>query len=212
MPGSDRFPAKILRLIGAIAIEHSRADNLLTIHLSLIYCRQIALGWPLFADAFFGKKVELLKKAVAELTPEEDDPGFLPRSKYHNALDLLSKLKGVSEHRNDLMHGIVQIADDRDVAVLRRPNRKAGGLNLDESTLSRVLADLRTIPGELALQILAIEADVRAREQAETARLKGSKIEIRTRLVTGRIGNRSFSQPRSTRKVIPPANNSEDVG
>jgi hypothetical protein len=29
MPGSDKFPPKILRLIGAIAVEHSEADSLL---------------------------------------------------------------------------------------------------------------------------------------------------------------------------------------
>ncbi|MGA9067833.1 MAG: hypothetical protein ACLQPN_09220 [Bryobacteraceae bacterium] len=204
MPGSDKFAAKILRLIGAIAVEHSGADFLLTFLLSQIYCREMTLGSNIFREMFFGKKVELLSKAITQLTPEKDGKGLLPRSEYKNALDLLSKLREAGKRRNDLMHGIAQAATDGDFAVMRRPNKKGGGVDLDEHSLNRILGELRTLPGKTALQILRIEKDIRDRQEAKASQLKGSKIQIATRSVTGRIGNRTFQELRSTRKTIPP--------
>jgi hypothetical protein len=207
MPSSGEFPAKILRLIGAIAVEHSEADFLLTFHLSHIYCREMSLGWHIFGELFFGKKVELLRKAIRHIMPEKDEEGFLGRSEYESALDLLSQLKELSERRNSLLHGIAHIESDGDIAVQRHPNKKHGGVNLDERSLNQVLDDLRMLSAKLALQATRIGKDVRNRQEAKASELKGSTIQITTRSITGRIGNRTFQKLRSTRKVVPPGIN-----
>jgi hypothetical protein len=52
----EDFPPETLQLIGALALYHSCADDSLTFFLTVFHSRHFTLGYPLFAELFFGAK------------------------------------------------------------------------------------------------------------------------------------------------------------
>ena len=103
----EDFPPETLQLIGALALEHSSADDSLTFFLTVYHSRHFTLGYALFAELFFGRKVDLLREALFHARSGPADPEGLPDSEYAELLKYLSELKALGQRRNDIMHGAV---------------------------------------------------------------------------------------------------------
>lgn len=196
------FTPETLQLIGALALEHSSADDSLTFYLTVLHSRDFVLGYPLFAELFFGRKVDLLREAVAHARSGSADAEGVPDSEYESLLKALSELKVLGQRRNDIMHGVVCLPElPGDTALLRRPNKKGKGEVLDNRSLAKLLADFRTVMGKVALGFVRIMSDQRRRERRAAAARSGSIVRSSTRLFRTKVGGKEVDVLRSRTQV-----------
>lgn len=204
MISAKEFPPKTLELIGSLAIEHSAADDTLAFLLSALHSRSFSLGYPVFSEMFFGRKLDLVKDALMYFREGAEPSGGLSVSDYESLIERLAELRSLGQRRNDVMHGVVCLPQvEGETVTLRRPTRKRNGERLDNASLEKLLKSFRRAMSEVTIGLLRIVGDVeKRREEAEKKRI-GDVFQISTRTFRLVVGGKTVKVLRSTRQVIP---------
>ena len=170
----------------------------LTFFLTVFHSRHFTLGYRLFAELFFGRKVDLLREAILHARSAPADPDGLPDSEYEALLNILSQLKALGQRRNDIMHGVVCLPElPGEPALQRRPNKKGKGELLDNASLKKLLAEFRAVMGKMTLGLVRIMSDQQRRQRHAAAVSPGRMIRSSTTLVRTKVGGKEVDVLRS---------------
>jgi hypothetical protein len=198
------FPPKTLELIGALAIEHGSADDALTFFLTLLHSRHFSLGYPLFSEMFFGRKMDLIKDALVYFKDGAEDNDGLPVSEYESLINRLAELKSLGQRRNDVMHGVVCLPQvEGETATLRRPTRRGRGEKLDNASLEKLLEGFRRVMGQVMIGLTRIVPDLEKRRETAEKKRVGDTVRIVTRTFRADVGGKTVKVLRSTREILP---------